>query len=120
MNLVRLIGHLGQDAEVKTFTKDGETKEMVTLSIATSNDYKDGDQWVQRPADWHRVTVFKSGALGFAKALKKGAKVEVKGPLKYNRYTDKDGIERFSAEILVQGKFDTVREPKVAEETEPA
>jgi single stranded DNA-binding protein len=119
MNLVHLIGRLGKDAEVKAY-KDGE-KEMVILNIATSNDYKDDTgAWVRRPADWHRVVVFKPGALDFCKGLKKGAQVEVKAALKSGKFADAEGKDQYSAEILVQGPYDTVREPKKRETREAA
>jgi single-strand DNA-binding protein len=118
MNRVELIGNLGRDAEVKTY---GDNKVMVILSVATSNDYKDTttNEWVKRPADWHRITIFKPAAVEFARNLKSGARVHVKGSLKTNRFTDSQtGEERYSTEVLVQGPYASVREPQKKEGAE--
>jgi len=98
LNRASLIGNLGQNPEVRT-TQAG--KKIVTLSIATSESWKDGNsgERVER-TEWHRVVIFNEGlALLAEKYLTKGAKVFIEGKLSTRKWTDNDGNERYSTEI---------------------
>lgn len=97
LNRVQLIGNLGRDPEVRT-TQAG--KPIVTLSVATSEAWKDDHGNRVERTEWHRVVIWNEG-LGKAaeKCLAKGAKIFVEGKLVTNKWTDNQGIERYSTEI---------------------
>ena len=98
LNKATLIGNLGRDPEVRT-TQGG--RQVVTLSIATSESWRDsrsGDR-IER-TEWHRVVIWNEGLGQIAeKYLVKGAKVYVEGKLVTNKWTDSAGVDRYSTEI---------------------
>ncbi len=101
LNRVQLIGNLGQDPEVRT-TQAG--KKIVTLSIATSESWRDAQSGERMErTEWHRVVVFNEGLAAIAeKFLAKGAKVLVEGKLVTNKWKDRDGNDRTTTEIQLQ------------------
>ena len=99
VNKVILVGNTGADPEVRSM-QDG--REMVTLSLATSDSWKDRDGNRQEKTEWHRVTIFSPGLVGIVKQyVKKGAKLYIEGQLRTRKYTDKSGIERYSTEVVL-------------------
>jgi len=100
-NRVQLIGNLGQDPEVRT-TQYG--KKIVNLSIATSESWRDQHTGERKErTEWHRVVIFNEGLAGIAEQyLTKGAKVLVEGKLVTNKWTDRDGNDRYTTEVQVQ------------------
>lgn len=101
VNKVILVGNAGKDPEVR-HTQDG--KPIVTLSIATSESWKDRSSGERREkTEWHRVVIFNEGIAKVAEAyIKKGSSVYIEGQLQTRKYTDKDGVEKFSTEIVLQ------------------
>ena len=101
LNRVQLIGNLGQDPEVRS-TQAG--KKIVTLSVATSESWRDAESGERRErTEWHRVVIFNEGLAEIAaKYLAKGAKILVEGKLATNKWTDRDGNDRYNTEIQVQ------------------
>ena len=97
LNKVMLIGNLGQDPEVRS-TADG-TK-VATLSLATNFTFKNakGDKITQ--TEWHRITVWRGLAEIAENYLKKGAKLFIEGRISYGKFTDKEGVERYTTEIV--------------------
>jgi single-strand DNA-binding protein len=97
LNKVTLIGNLGQDPEIRV-TQNGTR--VVTLSIATSESWKDQSGERRERTEWHRVVIFNEG-LGktVEKYLTKGAKVYVEGALRTRKWTDQAGVDRYSTEI---------------------
>lgn len=98
VNKVILVGNLGGDPEVK-YTGGGTA--VCTLSVATSENWKDkqtGEQ--QERTEWHRVKMFGRLAEIAGEYLKKGRQVYIEGSLRTDKYTDKEGIERFSTDII--------------------
>ncbi len=97
LNKVMLIGNLGQDPEVRS-TNDGTR--VATLSLATNFTFKNakGDKITQ--TEWHRVTVWRGLAEIAEKYLKKGAKLFIEGRISYGKFTDKEGVERYTTEIV--------------------
>jgi single-strand DNA-binding protein len=98
VNKVIIVGNLGKDPEVR-YMPSGSA--LCTVSIATSRQWKDktsGDK--QEETEWHRVTFFDRMAEIAGEYLKKGRSVYVEGRLKTRKYTDKDGVEKFSTEIV--------------------
>lgn len=102
VNKVILVGNLGRDPEIRS-TQDG--REIATLAVATSDSWKDkatGER--KEKTEWHRVVVFNDGLVGVIKNyLKKGAKVYLEGALQTRKWTDKDGVEKYSTEVVLQG-----------------
>jgi single-strand DNA-binding protein len=102
VNKVILIGNLGRDPEIRT-TQDG--KEIANMTIATSESWKDRNTGERREkTEWHRVVVFNDGLIGIIKNyLHKGSKVYIEGALQTRKWTDKDGAEKYSTEVVLQG-----------------
>jgi single-strand DNA-binding protein len=101
VNKVILVGNLGRDPEVR-HTQDGRS--IVNLSVATSENWRDKQTGERREkTEWHRVVIFNEGLGKVAEQyLKKGAKVYIEGQLQTRKYTDKDGVEKYSTEVVLQ------------------
>src|ERR1700750_2261051 len=98
VNKVIIVGNLGQDPETK-YTGSGTA--ITTLSIATSeawNDKQSGEK--QERTEWHRVKLFGKLAEIAGEYLSKGRQVYIEGSLRTDKYTDKDGVERYSTDII--------------------
>ena len=102
VNKVILVGNLGRDPEVR-HTQDG--KPIVNLSLATSETWRDRNTGERKEkTEWHRVVIFSEGLAKVAEQyLKKGSTVYIEGQLQTRKYTDKDGVEKYSTEIVLQG-----------------
>ena len=102
VNKVILIGNLGADPEVRRLQNGNP---VVNLRIATSDTWRDkatGER--KEKAEWHRVVIFSEGLAKVAEQyLKKGSKVYIEGALQTRKWTDKDGVEKYSTEIVLQG-----------------
>lgn len=98
INKVILVGNLGDDPETK-YTQAGLA--VTKCRIATTSVRKDREGNTQERTEWHRVTFF--GKLGeiAGEYLRKGSQVYVEGSIKYDKYTDKDGVERYTTDIMV-------------------
>ena len=101
VNKVILVGNLGKDPEVRRMTS-GEP--VVNLSIATSESWRDKASGERKEkTEWHRVVIFNKNLADVAeKYLKKGSKVYVEGQLQTRKWTDKDGAEKYSTEVVLQ------------------
>src|SRR6476619_5461124 len=101
VNKVILIGNLGADPEVR-HTQDG--RPIVNLRVATSENWRDKATGERREkTEWHRVVIFNENLAKVAEQyLRKGAKVYIEGALQTRKYTDKDGAEKYSTEIVLQ------------------
>jgi single-strand DNA-binding protein len=101
VNKVILVGNLGKDPEVRRMTS-GEP--VVNLSIATSESWRDKSSGERKEkTEWHRVVIFNKNLAEVAeKYLRKGAKVYVEGQLQTRKWTDKDGAEKYSTEVVLQ------------------
>lgn len=102
VNKVILIGNLGRDPEIRN-TQDG--REIANITIATSENWKDKNTGERKEkTEWHRVVIFNENLVRVVKNyLKKGAKVYIEGALQTRKYTDKDGAEKYSTEVVLQG-----------------
>ncbi|HLH88426.1 MAG TPA: single-stranded DNA-binding protein [Xanthobacteraceae bacterium] len=102
VNKVILVGNLGKDPEVRR-TQDG--RPIVQLSVATSENWRDKNTGERKEkTEWHRVVIFSEGLCRIAEQyLKKGSKVYLEGQLQTRKWTDKDNIERYSTEVVLQG-----------------
>lgn len=103
VNKVILVGNLGKDPEVRT-TQDGQ--KIVNMTLATSetwNDKASGER--KEKTEWHRVVIFNDRIGDVAERfLKKGSKVYVEGALQTRKWTDQQGQERYSTEVVI-GRF---------------
>ena len=101
VNKVILVGNLGADPVVR-HTQDG--KAIVSLSIATTESWRDRSSGERKEkTEWHRVVIFNEGIAKVAEQyLKKGSSVYIEGQLQTRKYTDKDGVEKYSTEIVLQ------------------
>jgi len=98
VNKVILVGNLGADPETR-YTASGSA--ITSIRIATSEQWKDkqtGEN--QERTEWHRVKFFGRLAEIAGEYLKKGRQVYVEGSLRTDKYTDKEGIERYSTDII--------------------
>jgi single-strand DNA-binding protein len=100
VNKVILVGNLGRDPEVR-HTQDGAP--VVNLSVATSETWRDRGSGERRErTEWHRVVIFNENLAKVAEQyLRKGAKVYIEGQLQTRKWTDKDGQERYSTEVVL-------------------
>ncbi len=97
VNKVILIGNLGRDPETR-YTTGGDA--IANLNIATSEQWKDKNGEKQEKTEWHRVVLFGRQAEIAGEYLKKGRSVYIEGRLQTRKYTDKDGVEKYSTEIV--------------------
>ncbi|MDZ7589859.1 MAG: single-stranded DNA-binding protein [Rubrivivax sp.] len=98
VNKVILIGNLGKDPEVR-YAPSGSA--ICNLALATSRQWKDktsGER--QEETEWHRVALFDRMAEVAGEYLKKGKSVYIEGRLKTRKWTDKDGVDRYTTEIM--------------------
>ena len=98
VNKVIIVGNLGKDPEVR-YMPSGSA--ICNITVATSRQWKDktsGDK--QEETEWHRITFFDRMAEIAGEYLKKGRPVYVEGRLRTRKYTDKDGVEKYSTEIV--------------------
>ena len=101
VNKVILIGNLGRDPEVR-HTNDGSP--IVNLNIATSETWRDRNSGERKErTEWHRVVIFNERLAEVAqKYLQKGSKVYIEGQLQTRKWTDKDGAEKYTTEVVLQ------------------
>lgn len=99
LNKVMIIGHLGREPELR-YTNNGTP--VTSLNIATDESYIDRDGVRQERTEWHRVTVFQKQAENCTNYLSKGSLVYVEGSLQTRKWTDQQGVERYTTEIKAQ------------------
>ena len=100
VNKVILVGNLGRDPEIRS-SQDG-TK-IVNLSIATSERWKDRNSGEQRErTEWHRVVIFNENLARLAEQyLRKGSSVYLEGQLQTRKWTDQQGVEKYTTEVVL-------------------
>jgi len=99
VNKVFLIGNVGASPEIKTFDNGGS---VANLSLATSEIWKDKNGEVQTATEWHRLSAFGKLVDVIEKYVKKGDKIYVEGKNKTRSWEDKDGIKRYTTEIVIR------------------
>jgi single-strand DNA-binding protein len=98
VNKVILIGNLGADPETR-YSASGTA--MCSVSLATSENWKDKQTGeMQERTEWHRVKFFGKLAEIAGEYLKKGRQVYIEGSIRSSKYTDKEGVERWSTDII--------------------
>ena len=123
VNKVILLGNLGNDPDVK-YTQGGMA--IASLSVATTYARKDKDGQLQEKTEWHRVKLFGKTAEVAGEYLKKGRQVYIEGRIEYGKYTDKDGNEKYTTDIIGEdmqmlgGNPDGGQQRQPAQRREPA
>jgi single-strand DNA-binding protein len=102
VNKVILVGNLGRDPEIRTTQNGGK---IAQLSVATSETWRDKNtQERKEKTEWHRVVIFNERLVDVVERyLKKGAKVYIEGQLQTRKWTDQQGQEKYTTEIVLQG-----------------
>ncbi|MBF0368678.1 MAG: single-stranded DNA-binding protein [Magnetococcales bacterium] len=98
LNRVQLIGNLGSDPEIR-FTQDG--RPIANLSLATSDSWNDKQGQRQERTEWHRVVVFGKLAEIIQQYLRKGSKIYIEGKLQTRKWTDQQGQDRYTTEVVL-------------------
>jgi len=99
INKVILVGNLGNDPEVR-YAQSGAA--ITTISVATSEQWTDKQGEKQERTEWHRVKFFGRLAEIAGEYLKKGRQVYIEGKLQTQKYTDKQGVEKYSTDIIAE------------------
>ena len=102
VNKVILIGNLGADPEVKSFSNGGR---ICNLRIATSESWTDRASGERRErTEWHSVVIRSDGLIGIAERyLRKGKKIYLEGSLQTRKWQDQNGQDRYSTEVVLSG-----------------
>lgn len=102
LNRVMLIGHIGQDPEIRS-TQQG--KQVATLSLATSERWTDRQTSEKKErTEWHRIVVWPEGLVGLIERyVRKGSKIYVEGTLRTRKWQDQHGVDRYSTEVVLNG-----------------
>lgn len=108
INKVILVGNVGQDPEVRS-TSDG--REIANFSLATSESWKDKATGEKRDkTEWHRIVIFSQGLVNVVRSyVKKGTKLYIEGSLQTRKWTDNQGVEKFTTEIVLQNFNSTLQ-----------
>ena len=100
LNKCTFIGHLGKNPDIRT-TQAG--KKIANLSLGVTEKWKDANGERKERTEWVRVVIFNQGLSGVAeKYLSKGSKVYVEGQMQTRKWTDQQGIEKYSTEVVLQ------------------
>ena len=97
VNRVILIGNLGKDPEIR-YLSNGEA--VANITLATTDTWKDKNGEKQEKTEWHRVVFYRKLAEIAGQYLKKGSSVYIEGRLETRKWTDKNGIERYTTDII--------------------
>jgi single-strand DNA-binding protein len=97
-NSVRLVGHLGNEPEVKTTAAN---KKLAKVSIATNSSYKNDKGEKVEETQWHNLVMWDGNATLAEKYLKKGSEISIEGRLSSRSYTDAAGVKKYFTEIIV-------------------
>lgn len=97
VNKTIILGNVGQDPEIR-YTPNGDA--VCNLSIATSRQWKDKNGDKQEETEWHRVAFYGKVCEVIGRYVKKGNPLYVEGRLKTRKWKDKDGVERYTTEII--------------------
>ncbi len=96
-NSIQLFGNLGMNPEVKTLSNG---KKVTTLSLATTETYKNAKGERMKDTQWHKVVAWGKLAELMETYLKKGSEVAIEGKLVYKNYQDKNGVTKYFSEIV--------------------
>lgn len=97
LNKAMIIGNVGADPELR-YTAGGQA--VITLSVATSDRWKDKDGNEQDRTEWHKIVVWGKQAESCGKYVTKGKQILVEGRIQTRKYDDKEGVTRYATEIV--------------------
>lgn len=97
VNKVILIGNLGKDPETR-YMSNGDA--VTNITLATTDTWKDKNGEKQEKTEWHRVTFYRKLAEIAGEYLKKGRSVYIEGRLETRKWTNKNGVERYTTDII--------------------
>jgi len=97
LNKVQLIGNIGKEP-ITRYMANGDA--VTNITLATTETWKDKDEQKQEKTEWHNITFFRKLAEIVQQYVKKGQTIYVEGRLATRKWTDKDGIERYTTEII--------------------
>jgi len=97
-NKVQLIGHVGNDPEIRNFD---EGKKLASLTLATNDVYRNDKGDKVEETQWHRVVAWGKTAEIIEKYVTKGKEIAVEGKLVHRSYDDKNGEKRYTTEVVV-------------------
>lgn len=101
INKVILVGRVGQDPEIRYMPSGGA---VANLTIATSESWRDKQTGeVKEQTEWHRVVVFGKLAEIVGEYVKKGSQIYVEGKLQTRKWTDSNGVEKWTTEVVLNG-----------------
>lgn len=98
VNKVILVGNLGQDPSTR-YLPNGDA--VTNITVATTDTWKDKNGEKQEKTEWHRCTLYRKLGEIAGQYLKKGSQVYLEGRLETKKWTDKQGIERYSTDVIV-------------------
>jgi single-strand DNA-binding protein len=122
LNKVLLIGHLGADPESR-FTTSGTA--VATINLATNESWRSGEGDIKEKTEWHRCVLFGKQAETATEYMKKGQLVLVDGRLQTRSWDDKDGVKRYTTEVICDSftmlgrRSDSEASPKKTDSVEP-
>ncbi len=101
VNKVIIVGNVGKDPEIRSFQNGGK---IASFSLATSENWKDkatGEK--KEKTEWHRISVTNEALVNVVEAyVTKGSKIYIEGQLETRKWTDKDGNDKFSTEVVLR------------------
>ncbi|KAF1041755.1 single-stranded DNA-binding protein [Xylophilus sp.] len=98
VNKVIIVGHLGRDPEVR-YMPNGDA--VANINVATTETWKDKNTGEKKElTEWHRITFYRKLAEIVGQYVKKGSQIYVEGRLITRKWTDKEGVERYTTEII--------------------
>lgn len=97
-NKVQLIGHVGQEPEIKTFEGG---KKVANFTLATNESYTNAKGEKVEQTEWHRLTAWGKTADLIENYVIKGKEIAIEGKLAHKSYEDKDGVKRFITEVVI-------------------
>ena len=102
VNKVILVGNVGNDPEIRSFNNGAK---VANFSLATSENWRDKQSGERKEkTEWHRVAIFNDGLVNIVeKYIKKGSKLYIEGKLQTRKWTDRDGNDKYTTEVVLQG-----------------
>ncbi|CAM3570284.1 single-stranded DNA-binding protein [Flavobacterium gelidilacus] len=97
-NKVQLIGHVGQEPEIKTFEGG---KKLANITLATNESYTNAKGEKVESTEWHRLTAWGKTADLIESYVTKGKEIAIEGKLSHRSYDDKDGVKRYITEVVI-------------------
>jgi|GEM_PF-293162 len=100
INKAIIIGHVGGDPDIRSLPDGGR---VANFTLATSERWNDKDGNKQERTEWHRITIWNEGLVKVVESyVKKGSKLYVEGQLQTRKWQDKDGVDRYTTEIVLK------------------